>query len=153
MRYGYQPDEELFLTLCERYSVLSKDHVALLTRAAEARRVGDQDVMEEVAEALDDHEAERRLLLCRIYELANPAAPARRTGAAMIAPRAAIAKARFVSYLRVSTDRQGRSGLSSQAQCEVVRAFPEGSADAIATALSREGAQKARMIDNSPSFL
>jgi len=139
--------------LCERYSVLSKDHVALLTRAAEARRVGDQDVMEEVAEALDDHEAERRLLLCRIYELANPAASARRTGAAMIAPRAAIAKARFVSYIRVSTDRQNRLGLGSEAQCEVVRAFPEGSADAIATALSREGAQKARMIDNSPSFL
>ena len=85
--------------------MLSKNHVALLTRAAEARRVGDQDAMEEIAEALDDHEAERRLLLCRIYELANPAAPVRRAGAAMIAPRAAIAKAPFVSYLRVSTDR------------------------------------------------
>jgi len=85
--------------------------------------VGDQDAREEVAEALDDHEAERRLLLCRIYELANPAAPARRTDAAIISRRFAIAKARFVSYIRVSTDRQGRLELSSQAQCEVVRAF------------------------------
>src|SRR5215217_6073155 len=115
MRHGYPPDDELFLTLCERYSVVSNDQVALVTRAADARRAGDQDAMEEIAEALDDHEAERRLLLCRIYELADPAAPARRTGAAVIAPRAAIAKARFVSYIRVSTDRQGRSGLSSGA--------------------------------------
>ena len=123
MRHGYQPDDELFLTLCERYSVLSKNRVPLLTRAAEARRAGDQDAMEEIAEALDDHEAERRLLLCRIYELADPAASVQRAGAAMIAPRAAIAKARFVSYIRVSTDRQGRLGLGSQPQCEVVRAF------------------------------
>src|SRR5215204_5517404 len=98
MRHGYPSYDELFLTLCERYSVLSKDHVVLLTRAAEARTVGDQDGMEEIAEALDDHEAERRLLLCRIYEMANPAAPVRRAGAAMISPRAAVAKARFVSY-------------------------------------------------------
>ena len=103
--------------------MLSKDHVALLTRAAEARRAGDQDAMEEIAEALDDHEAERRLLLYRIYELADPAAPVRRVGAARISAKAGVAKARFVSYIRVSTDRQGRSGLSSGAQWETVRAF------------------------------
>jgi len=123
MRHRYPSYDELFLTLCERYWVLSKDQVALLTRAAEARRAGDQDAMEEVAEALDDHEAERRLLLYRIYELADPAAPARRVGAAMISAKAGVAKARFVSYIRVSTDRQGRSGLSSGAQWETVRAF------------------------------
>jgi len=123
MRHGYPPDDELFLTLCERYSVVSNDQVALLTRAADARRAGDQDAMEEIAEALDDNEAERRLLLYRIYELADPAAPARRVGAARISAKAGVAKARFVSYIRVSTDRQGRSGLSSGAQWETVRAF------------------------------
>src|SRR5215217_1632336 len=81
MRHDDQSDDELFLTLCERYAVVSKNHVALLTRAADARRAGDQDAMEEIADALDDHEAERRLLLCRIYELADPATPVRRAGA------------------------------------------------------------------------
>jgi DNA invertase Pin-like site-specific DNA recombinase len=33
---------------------------------------------------------------------------------------------RFVSYLRVSTDRQGRSGLGLEAQRETVASFLDG---------------------------
>src|SRR5215213_4959913 len=36
---------------------------ALLTRAANARSAGDQDALEEIADAIDDHEAECRLLV------------------------------------------------------------------------------------------
>src|SRR3954466_1086579 len=37
-----------------------------------------------------------------------------------------MAEGRFVSYLRVSTDRQGRSGLGLEAQRETVREFLNG---------------------------
>ena len=37
-----------------------------------------------------------------------------------------MAEGRFVSYLRVSTDRQGRSGLGLEAQRETVRVFLNG---------------------------
>ena len=70
-RHRRQSDETLFLTFCERYAAASKEQAALLTRAAEAVRAGDQDAIDEIADAIDDHEAECRLLLCHIYEMAE----------------------------------------------------------------------------------
>jgi DNA invertase Pin-like site-specific DNA recombinase len=37
-----------------------------------------------------------------------------------------MAKGKFVSYLRVSTDKQGRSGLGVEAQREAVARYPNG---------------------------
>ena len=37
-----------------------------------------------------------------------------------------MAQGRFVAYYRVSTDRQGRSGLGLEAQQEAVRSYLDG---------------------------
>ena len=74
-RHGYPSEEELFLALCQHYAEVLNEHAALLTRAADARSAGDQDALEEIADAIDDHEAKRRLLLCRIYEMAERCDP------------------------------------------------------------------------------
>jgi DNA invertase Pin-like site-specific DNA recombinase len=54
-----------------------------------------------------------------------------------------VASERFISYYRVSTDRQGRSGLGLEAQQETVRQFLAGrSADVIAEFVEVESGSK-----------
>jgi hypothetical protein len=79
-----EPEDQSFLTLCERLFALSLEHEGLLTRATEAVGKGDQDTGEQVAEAIDDNTAERRILLWRIQEVAGSAAVER--GAVKKAP-------------------------------------------------------------------
>ncbi len=57
--------------MCEQYLMLSEEQVVLLIRAAEAESAGDQDLVDEVTDAIEANTAERRLLLLRIYEMAH----------------------------------------------------------------------------------
>ncbi len=67
------PEEELFLAFCEQYAALLEERRVLRARLAEPQAASDQDVRDEIADAIEDNEAKRRVLLWRIYENANEA--------------------------------------------------------------------------------
>ena len=69
----HEPGEDFFLVLCERLFALSLEQAALLTRATEARNKGDQDTLDETAEAIEANTVERRLVLWRLYERTDSA--------------------------------------------------------------------------------
>jgi hypothetical protein len=71
-------EEELFLAFCEQYVALLEERRVLLARVAELQGASDQDVRDEIADAIEDNEAKRRVLLWRIYENANEAHPEQR---------------------------------------------------------------------------
>ena len=67
----HEPGEDFFLVLCERLFALSLEQAALLTQATEARNKGDQDTLDETAEAIEANTVERRLVLWRLYEMTD----------------------------------------------------------------------------------
>ena len=59
---------EHFLKLCEGYLALAEEHGRLLSRMSEAELRCDPGEMDKLLEALEDNDAERRVLLWRIQE-------------------------------------------------------------------------------------
>ena len=66
-------EEELFLAFCEQYAALLEERRVLLAKVADSKGASDQDVQDKIADAIEDNEAKRRVLLWRIYENANEA--------------------------------------------------------------------------------
>ena len=53
IRHGYTSVEELFLAVCQHSAEVLQEQMALVTRAANARSAGDQDALEEIADAIE----------------------------------------------------------------------------------------------------
>ena len=63
-------DNDYFLFTCEKLWTLSEEGRALLTRATQVRDAGDELAIEEIADQLDLNHVKRRLLLCRVQDMA-----------------------------------------------------------------------------------
>ena len=65
-------DHEAFLFLCEKVWGLSEEGKLLSAQAAQARLTDDQGEVEDLAERIDLNQVDRRLLMARILEAAQP---------------------------------------------------------------------------------